>query len=235
MDRDEYLAFYRELATFLASHNVASLRFDFRGHGKSDVSQREFSPVGQVLDLVGAVNFLEGQPGVARLPRCSFATSFAAPPTIFMSKVLKGSLSKLYFLAPVLDYDLTFLNPKTEWASESFNQNTVSGAYKNGSLVLGEDFEVGMRALVEMSLLNPIDVATSLSHLPMRIVHGAADTMVPIEQSKRLASLSKSVSFLTIEGMDHGYNALGDDEGVAPESQKNKEMIFADFLQFCSP
>ena len=33
VDKDEYLGFFRDGADWLAKHGIASLRFDFRGHG----------------------------------------------------------------------------------------------------------------------------------------------------------------------------------------------------------
>ena len=230
-DRNEYLDFYKDLADHLAQHQISSLRFDFRGHGTSKEKQTTFSPIGQVLDLVGAVNFLNDRSDLSRARLVAFGTSFGAGPAIFTSKFRSGTFSRLYLLAPVLDYEMTFLKPRTNWEREYFTNKALAAAYKNGSLKL-DQFDVGVRALAEMNLLNPAATAKELEALPIRIVHGEADSMVPIDQSETLSRLVPNISLLKMPGMDHGFNASGDDEGTDQRSLQNRAKIFEDFVSF---
>jgi alpha/beta superfamily hydrolase len=230
-DRNEYLDFYRTLADHLASNGVSSLRFDFRGHGSSKEPQTGFSPIGQVLDLMGAVNFLNQKFGSSTHRQIVFGTSFGAAPGIFLSKMVPATFEKVYLLAPVLDYRMTFLEPRTAWAKEYFTTQAIADARLKGYLLL-DQFKVGVRALAEMELLSPTETATKLKQTQIRIVHGRTDSMVPVEQSLVLRDLGGHVSMMEIDNMDHGYNAVGDEEGTGPQSLQNRQRIFDDFLHF---
>jgi len=230
-DRNEYLNFYDVLAAKLADQNISSLRFDFRGHGASGEAQKTFSPIGQVLDLVGATNFLHGLDDSHKRKLVAFGTSFGAGPAIFLSKLMPQVFSRIYLLAPVLDYKMTFLEPRTNWAQEYFTPEAITAAFKCGFLKLDE-FDVGLRAIIEMGLLSPASVAADIAPLRIRVVHGDADSMVPINQSEELYRSASNVSFLKMPGMDHGYNAAGDDDGSTQQSAQNRLEIVEDFIRF---
>lgn len=230
-DRNEYLDFYRTLSDHLASNAVSSLRFDFRGHGTSKEPQTAFSPISQVLDLMGAANFLKQKLGPSAERQVIFGTSFGAAPSIFLSKMVPSQFKKIYLLAPVLDYRMTFLDPKTSWAREYFTAQTIADARVKGYLLL-DQFKVGIRALSEMDLLDPTQAAAQLKQTRIRIVHGRQDSMVPVEQSLHLRDFAGHVSMIEIDNMDHGFNAIGDDEGTSAQSLQNRQRIFDDFLGF---
>lgn len=230
-DRNEYLDFYRAVTERIFRRGVSSLRFDFRGHGKSQEEQSAFSPIGQVLDLIGAINFLAASKKADNCKLIAFGTSFGAGPALFVSRLLPNIFAGIYLLAPVLDYRVTFLEPKTAWAKEYFSAEALANSLKYGSLKLDE-FNVGIRAITEMAFLNPSSVAQAIRDIPIRIVHGEEDSMVPIEQSENLQASAKNVSLLKIPGMDHGYNAIGDEDGRSVESARNLTTIVDDFLAF---
>jgi len=53
--KDEYLGFYSKMAKSLHDNGVASLRFDFRGHGESTGSSLDISVIGDVLDIKASI------------------------------------------------------------------------------------------------------------------------------------------------------------------------------------
>ena len=61
VNKDEYLGFFLDGAQWLVTRGITSIRFDFRGHGKSSGSSLEFSIVAQNLDVRAVLEFAQRQ------------------------------------------------------------------------------------------------------------------------------------------------------------------------------
>jgi pimeloyl-ACP methyl ester carboxylesterase len=90
------------------------IRFDFRGHGRSAGTDRDFLISGQRLDLAAVLAHARG---LDLDPRYLIGMSFGASPVV---SELAGPTSYpgLVLWSPAVDYARTCLQPNTPWARE---------------------------------------------------------------------------------------------------------------------
>lgn len=224
VDKDEYLSFFRDGADWLAKHRIASLRFDFRGHGKSSGSSLDFSVVGQNYDVRAAIEAVRNWYG-SDVRIHLVGASFGAPPAIFAALRFASNVQSVFLIAPVLSYRWTFIEPSTEWAAELFSKDKRTELDRTGKLYMNPEFCIGHRLLGEMEVIQPDQALGALTQ-QVTVVHGDKDPMVPYRVSAAVCSSLRNVQFVTLAGADHGYMKAGDDEGRLEESAANKQRVF---------
>ena len=197
--------FYTKLAKVLADGGLQSLRFDFRGHGESGGRPEEMTIQGEVEDLEAAVSHVR-ELSPKRLS--IVATSFGAGIAILYTERRPETVSSVVLLAPVLDYNRTFLAPETEWAQEWFTEEALKRAKENGTLDL-DGFPLGRKLLEEFKVFDPGEVLLRLT-VPTLIIHGTDDSMVPYDVARRIGSKYIHGRFLSIEDADHGFEGSED-------------------------
>jgi uncharacterized protein len=230
-DRNEHLDLHKRLAISLIDSQVSSLLIDFRAHGKSDGRQIDFSPIGQSLDCVAAVNFLSANYNLAKVPLTIVGTSFGAGPSIIAARRLGSVIRQMFFIAPVLDYAKTFLQPNTEWAKNSFSKKALAEIDTRGFLLLDGSFQVGARLIYELGVINLTSEARSLEQ-PILILHGVQDSMVSIATSIEFVSQNHKARLIQIKDMDHGFAAPDDEKGTRAASQRNLSTIKGELADF---
>jgi pimeloyl-ACP methyl ester carboxylesterase len=200
VEKDE-AGFYARLARFLAESGVASLRFDFRGHGESSGASTEMTIAGEIRDLDAAILYAKKR--VRSLRPAIVATSFGASIAVLWASKHSRALSSLTLLCPVLDYEKTFLDPRTEWGRRWFGRKRVERASARGYLDV-DGFRLGLPLIKEWSELRPFKAVQRLS-VPTIIVHGTADSMVPYEVAEETARHLRNGKFVAVPGADHGF------------------------------
>lgn len=186
--------------------------FDFRGHGESAMAQSDVTIAGEVLDLMAVFGWAQQQShdGVSHL-----GTSFGASITLLaVSAYGLGFLRKVAFWNPVISYRNTFIEAKVEWGASFFDQKeTIELAYRRGTRIPETEFEISARLTQELLLLHPEKVAWP-RELPLLIIHGDRDTLVPVDDSLEYARRNDNVEIRVLSGVDHGFDNL---EGEAIE------------------
>lgn len=222
VNRDEYLNFYVEFSDYLSKKGIASLRFDFRGHGKSKGTSQDVSVIGEILDIKASIKhvrkYWSKKIGV-------IASSFSAGPAIMCSTQLASQIQYLALIAPVLDYEKTFLNPKTDWAKESFTTDALNNLDENGYLLLDENFKLSPKLIEEFRTIKPYEFLRDLK-MPIVLIHGDRDSMVPYAVSAKYSKLNKHIRFARLRNADHGFPDHDDELGQNHNSQSNKLKIF---------
>lgn len=182
---------YRDLAAVLAAQGIGSLRFDMRGAGSSTGAYRDTTLSRQVQDLNAARQLLLQRYAPQRI--ALIGESLGA--TIVLS-ALDGSEDTLVLLWPAIWLlDNVFDDYVTD---ESFNEAELTG------FIVRDDEEVGLAFLKEIVATR--DVAGPLRGLrtPLLLVHGDADTEVPVGQSAQAESLvAGPVRRVVVPGGDH--------------------------------
>lgn len=225
-DKNEYQNFHRGMADDFAIGGIASLRFDFRGHGESDGSSADISISGEMLDIKASVIQLR------RYWRKSFsmiARSFAAGPAISSCVELRD-VDKLVLMAPVLDYEATFLGSGASSERPLFSQKSVESSEELGYIEL-DGLRLSPKLVEEFRIVKPYLLLRSLS-IPVLLIHGSMDPSVPYEISAESAAANKNIHFLTIENAGHGYANYDDPSGEDHESQSNKKKIIRSIERF---
>ncbi|MFH1753866.1 MAG: alpha/beta fold hydrolase [Candidatus Omnitrophota bacterium] len=201
--------FYIKLAELFAENGLASLRFDFRGHGESSGKLCEMTIKGEIGDIEAAASFLKTQ-GHGNF--AIIGTSFGGGSAVLYAKKYPNKVSSMVLIYPVLDYKKTFLDPKTQWAEKWFTPQALAKAKLTGKLAI-DSFEVGERLIEEFHRYDPGKSLLKLS-IPTLIVHGTEDTSVPYSVSRYYGRHYKKGRLLSIKGADHGF--VGYEEKIFP-------------------
>jgi len=228
VDKNEFGNFYSDLADALYAAGVASLRFDFRGHGESSGSSMEVSVLGDELDINASIAQVQDHWDGKIL---FVATSFGAGPMILVANREPNRVKGLALIAPVLDYKRTFLEPVTPWAKASFNPKAIKKSRETGYIVL-DDVRLSSKILEEFATIRPYELLGKLD-LPTLIIHGDKDSMVPYSVSKEVAATRQSIRLVTIRNGDHGYPDVDDEtEGSGQQSLANKRFMIQEVVRF---
>lgn len=217
-DKDEFGDFHRNICRKLYDCGIGSIRFDFRGHGESGLSERDVTVLGQLLDVKAAYLELCDRANVSELS--VLASSFGSPPSIFFTQQYSDRVSNLILLNPVLDFEATFLDPIVPWARSSFDETSMEHLQEHGYLLLDEAFEVGAEMVEEFRYLSPTSVLSGFD-TPVLAVHGDEDTKVPHSVTKKYGTPTSDSKFVTVPGAGHGFSDPNGDEGT----EANREMV----------
>jgi alpha-beta hydrolase superfamily lysophospholipase len=231
VDKEEYGNLYEELATTLADAGVASLRFDFSGHGSRKRSWREFSIAHQVTDALHAIDWAAARLFAHNARISLIGTSFGSPPAIFSAIERPNFVDRVILLSPVLDYQSTFFDPVTEWGEECFGRERIKRAMDRGWLELAGT-KLPSTLFQEMLIVRPLDALPRVD-APVLIIHGTADGMVSVGPA-RVAGKSSQVEFLEISTMDHGPFDVRDEDEVGPHSSALRSRILSTVTSFAA-
>lgn len=223
VDRDEFDDMYVDLAAALADVDIASLRFDFAGHGGRKKEWREFSIVEQFSETCAAVEWLSREFDLRprRVRICG--TSFGAPPAIFTARTMTDVVDRIALISPVLDYRATFLDPVCPWGRDNFGPEAIRAAQAAGRLLVDGKQPLPARLFDEMELIDPLDALLRIAATAL-IVHGASDSMVPVGPAREAAK-SRNVRYLEEKEMDHGPFHREDENGDSQESAILRKTI----------
>lgn len=221
VNKNEWNNFYVDIAQELCKKGFASLRFDFRGHGESEGAQREMTIIGETLDIAASIEQISAQwDGNISI----VGMSFGAGPAIILSSQRMPKIRALVLLCPVIDYVSTFLKPIVPWARGSFNKKGFEHLNKKGFLLLDSEFELGAKLIEEFKVIKPYEFLSE-TNLPVLVIHGDKDSMVPFKVSKRYGKPNKTSQFIEIRNSDHGFIDVNDETGKSNKSIRNIRKV----------
>ena len=198
VDKEE-CGIFTKLAKVLTEAGFATFRFDFRYHGESGGSWKDFTVSGEVEDLGLVLDFLKFK----RFREIGIvAASFGGPIGILHSA--KENPKALCLWNPILDYKSTLLEPITYWGKKNFGKNW-SQIKKDGFLEINKK-KMGKYMYEE---LKSIDLKKYFGTIkcPVLIIHGDRDTYVPYSDSfKYCKKFGEKSELFTIEGAEHGFH-----------------------------
>lgn len=193
-DRSEW-GIFDMLADEVAKEGVASLRFDFRGHGHSSLNEELITLAGIMSDITAAWQELESAAGAANVRRYIVGSSFGGG-LAYAAASRDGRFDRAFLVAPVFDYlaDIDHCAPK--WRSDLKRKDH----FKYNHLTLG-------RALANEALyLEPLAGPA----VPTTIFHGTKDTDVVIDLSRAVAARHPGIELVEIKGAGHVMNVPDD-------------------------
>ncbi|MFD7720447.1 alpha/beta hydrolase [Streptomyces sp. NPDC059814] len=209
--------FFTRLAAGLSASGVTSLRFDLRAHGASGGRESELTIASVANDIRAACDHLRahtGRPGPVHVIAASFSGGAAA----LHAAHRPGDVDKLVLLNPRLDYKERYVTSRPGW----------SGDYLSGDMAVRLDeqgftekspFELNRTLLNEVFYLD-IPAILAGVRAPSLMVHGTADTFVPVESSRRhQAMFGGPVELVELDGAQHGFAVHDDPQYLDPQSQ----------------
>lgn len=208
--------FFDRIAEGLAAAGIASLRFDLRGHGESEGTQEDVTLAGLLNDMRAGFEVLSAQTGVTTtsLVGQSFARGICA----YYAAKRPAQVQRLVMLCPRIDYKKRTIDSRPYWVDDRLDDEHGDKLTRDGFVQYSASFRHGRAYLNEVFWLQP-HAALGEIVAPVLIVHGDADTQVPIGPSyEAVEQLNDRSRLLVIEGAGHGFAVAGDKAYQQPQT-----------------
>ncbi|OBA68233.1 alpha/beta hydrolase [Nocardia sp. 852002-20019_SCH5090214] len=215
--------FFTRLAAGLADAGIASLRFDLRGHGDSEGRQEELTMAATLNDIRVSITHLREATGASEIGLCG--ASFAGGICAYYAAKRPDDLSRLVLLNPQVDYKQRTIDSRDYWSNDVISDERARELNDTGALQFKADLKHGRPFLNEVFWFRPMDVLSEIK-APTLIIHGNADTLVPIDGSREAATkFTAPVEFVEIEGSQHGFAVHDDPQYLNPKSQEYQAEV----------
>jgi len=203
------------LAEMLSASGLPSFRFDFRGHGESGGRQEEMTVAGEALDLAASLDFLCARGyrrfGVVAASFAGGAASLTVPG--------RKEVEALVLWNAVVNF--TPLFSMMDIVARVFWGDMEKAVRDRGYAEVGPGkFRMGRAVFGEMKTLNPGGLLAGLK-LPVLLVHGDRDVLVPPADSLALAGRIPGAVMEIVPGAGHGFH-----EAVHMEAACRKAAVF---------
>jgi dipeptidyl aminopeptidase/acylaminoacyl peptidase len=115
----------------------------------------------------------------------------------------------------------------TYWNGDVINDEKARELNDTGAVQFTPTLKHGRPLLNEVFWLKPNEVLDEIK-MPTLVVHGNADTLVPIEGSRAaVAEFTAPVELVEIEGSQHGFAVHDDPQYLNPRSQKYQAEVIS--------
>lgn len=194
---------YIRLEQELNQAGMATLRFDFFGHGESGGDIAEITVSEAVDDVLCAIKFMKkrGYRNVSLV-----GSSFGGLAALLASEASVG-LKCLALKSPVSDYLSKLLVEKNRPNMENWKQQGFTHIKDSE----GGNIRLNYAFFEDATKMSGFDVASEIA-VPTLIVHGDCDESVALEDSQKLASMLSDCRLEIIIGADHRYSRPEDFE-----------------------
>ncbi len=172
--------FFARLASGLAVA-APSLRFDLRAHGQSEGEMQTLTLSGVVNDIRAAVE--EAQKVNIAESVNVLAASFSGGLAAFFAARHPAMVNRLVLINPLLHHKRRLIDEKPYWHDDHLDDEAAEQLARHGVLAHSPTFKLGRPLLNELFYLRPYDVLGEVT-APTLILHGTADTFIPIDSSR---------------------------------------------------
>lgn len=215
--------FFTRLADGLADAGVASLRFDLRGHGESEGRQEELTLSTILNDIRVVLAYVREATGAEQVTLNG--TSFTGGVAAYYAAHRPQEVSRLLLFNPQLDYKWRTIDSRPYWVNDSITEEAAQGLSERGAIQFTPTLVHG-RAMLNEAFWFPTQEALSLVQAPTLIVHGDADTLVPIESSRAaVPKFTAPVELIEVPGSQHGFAVHDDPQYLNPKSQEYQAFV----------
>lgn len=189
------------IAKDLIRNNIASFRFDFRGHGESGGKQEDMTIKGELKDIESAYQLTKNKFTEISLLGASFGGGII---TLFVG-TNKCKIKSICLWNPVLNYEHVFLKPHLPWLKKINNKIKLDLKTKGWTKLGKSEYKTGKKLFEEMKVYKPYMELEKIT-IPTLIIHGDKDTKVPYKDSLEYVKKFKNASFVTIKNAEHGFH-----------------------------
>lgn len=187
-----------DIANDLQSNGIASLRFDFNGHGKSEGEFQNMTVLNEIEDLKDVISWAQAQPWVENISLLGHSQGGVVV-SMTAGELGDKVIKNVVLMAPAAVLRDDALRGNTMGATyDPWNMTTDYIQLPFGNLKLG-------RKYIETAVNLPI-YETALNYTgPVLIIHGTHDRVVPYTYGERYDQGYRNSSIKLIPGEDHSF------------------------------
>lgn len=203
-DRNED-GLFNKVALHLNAVGIGSLRFDLRGHGKSEGTRQSITLTSTLNDIESAIRALTAtsQPRDVHL----ISSSFSGGITAYFAAV-RGAKS-LVLINPVLDYVRQYLTSKDFWSGTSIDHMAKEVLDEQGWIDHRGVLKLSRAFLGELQWIDPCKIG-HIIQAPVLLFHGTKDRRVPYQISQEWMKTIRRGKLVLVSGADHEIAVSGD-------------------------
>lgn len=201
----------KEITNSLLDENIASVRFDFNGHGDSDGKFENMTVLNEIEDANAILNYVKTDPHVRNIYLVGHSQGGVV--ASMLAGLYPDLIKKVVLLAPAATLKNDALEGNTQGVT--YNPDHIPDRLPFKDLTLG-----GFYLRIAQQL--PIYEVSAQFTKPVCLIHGTDDTVVSPNASKKYNQIYQNSTLHLIEGADHYFS---------DNYQKNAVNLTADFLQ----
>lgn len=201
----------KEIANSLRDENIASVRFDFNGHGDSDGKFENMTVLNEIEDANAILNYVKTDPHVRNIYLVGHSQGGVV--ASMLAGLYPDLIKKVVLLAPAATLKGDALEGNTQGVT--YNPDHIPDRLPFKDLTLG-----GFYLRIAQQL--PIYEVSAQFTKPVCLIHGTDDTVVSPNASKKYDQIYQNSTLHLIEGADHCFSDI---------YQKNAVNLTANFLQ----
>ncbi|MGH4017489.1 MAG: alpha/beta hydrolase [Pseudonocardiaceae bacterium] len=210
--------FFTRLAAGLGEANVASLRFDLRGHGQSGGEQQDLTLSAILNDIRVAIVHVQAETGARSVSL--LGASFGGGICGYYAAKRPDEIKRLVLLNPQFDYKKRTIDSRPYWSNDYLGEDAAQQLTGQGYIDFTPTMKHGRAILNEVFWLKPHEALSEIS-VPTLVIHGTKDTFVPIESSRAaMSQFQAEHKLVEIEGAQHGFAVHDDPQYLNPQSQE---------------
>ena len=184
-----------ELSKALEAQGIASIRFDFNGHGQSEGEFYEMTIPNEIEDAKKVFNYVRNLPEVTTISLSG--QSQGGVVAAMTAGELRNQITSMVLMAPAgLLRDKCIMGQIFGQQIDSLNPPKVLKVYNK--------FKVG-RAYFETLRNLPIYETAERYQGPVCLIHGTADTTIPYTDSLRFHHIYRGSELHLLEGYNHEF------------------------------
>lgn len=211
------------LAKDITEAGIATLRFDFNGHGKSDGNFRDMTVLNEIEDLKDVISWAQRQQWVENISLVGHSQGGV------VVSMTAGELGDSVIKAEVLLAPAAVLRDdaiRGNVMGARFNPWDLKGDFvplpmKNSN---GQPYRLG-KEYIESAMNLPIYKIASRYTGPTLIIHGNHDSVVPYTYGERYHFNIKGSKLKIIEGENHGFTETMDETATYVANWLKKQLL----------
>lgn len=206
----------QKIADNLRDENVASVRFDFNGHGESDGKFEEMTVVNEIEDANAILNYVRTDPHVRNI----FLVGHS------QGGVVASMLAGLY---PDLIKKVVLLAPAAQLKDDALKGDTQEARYNPDHIpdsipLPGTGLKLGGFYLRTAQILPIYEVSKRFTN-PVSIIVGSHDEVVDPKYSEKYNDMYQNSELHVIENSDHIFSGENRDQAAKLTSNFLKPLF----------
>lgn len=200
---------FTDIADKLAENGIASIKFDFNGHGESDGSFSDMSVYSEILDASKIIDYARGLDWVTEIYIIGHSQGGLVGGMI--AGYYRDYVKKLVMLAPAA----TIKDDALKGSCFGIQYDTYNvPEYIPMKNLENKEFKLG-NLYFRLAKTLPIYETTSMFKGKTLIIHGSEDEAVGVIGSERYAECMDNVTLRIIEGETHGLDTISLESVIA--------------------